>query len=160
MVLDPLSALSVTSAALQLTSFVGSLIREGNQIYNSADGISAEHSEFVKIAEKLASLSGLLDESASSFPRDGKLSVEEKELKLASAECKIEAQRFLEVLDNLIVSDPHRRWNTFRQAFKSVWHKDELELMQKKLDTLRQQMVASLLVVMRYAASSPGDLLD
>ena len=79
--LDPLSALSVTSAALQLTSFVGSLIREGNQIYNSADGISAEHSEFVKIAEKLASLSGLLDESASSFPRDGKLSIEEKELR-------------------------------------------------------------------------------
>src|ERR1700733_10163998 len=101
MVLDPLSALSVTSAALQLTSFGGGLIREGNQIYNSADRISAEHSEFVKIAEKLASLSGLLDESASSFPRDGKLSVEEKELKLASAECKIEVQRFLEVLNNL-----------------------------------------------------------
>ena len=43
----------------------------------------------------------------------------------------------------------HRVWKSFRQAFKSVWKKEEIKAMLQRLSLQREQLVIHLVVIMK-----------
>lgn len=79
----------------------------------------------------------------------GLASSEVKALRQVTAECRRAAEEFIEVLNSLKVKGSHRGWQSFRQAFKSIWGKDKIEAMLKKLSGLREQLMIHLLVVVK-----------
>ena len=76
-------------------------------------------------------------------------STEEKALHQVVVDCRCSAEEFLEALDKLKVTGGHKGWQSFRQAFKSIWGKDKIEAMSKRLSSRREQLMIHLLVVMK-----------
>lgn len=76
-------------------------------------------------------------------------SSEEKALHQVTADCRRAAEEFLEALEKLKVKGGHKGWQSFRQAFKSIWGKDKIEAMLKGLSAHREQLMIHLLVVMK-----------
>lgn len=149
MVLDPFAALSVASAVVQFVDFGTKLISKGKEIYQSADGVLADHAEQAAISSRLAELSTRLSNSLLFFATGKKLSPAEEALQEVTVECMQFADDFTGALNDLRVTGSHRIWKSFRQALKSVWKKKEIEERLVKLDRFRQQIVIHLLVVMK-----------
>jgi hypothetical protein len=47
----------------------------------------------------------------------------------------------------------NRRWKSIRQALKSVWSKDRLESLEKRLRSLDEQLKTHILFLLRYMFS-------
>jgi len=67
----------------------------------------------------------------------------------ANNECYKLAEEFSRALQDLQVSGKHRRWESFRQAFKTVWSEEKVESLYKRLSNAREQLMIHLLVHMR-----------
>jgi len=58
---------------------------------------------------------------------------------------------FAAVLGGLRVTGKHQGWKSFRQAFKSIWSKDQISMISDKLQSIQGQVSIHLLVVIRSA---------
>lgn len=153
MVLEPISALSVAAAVVQFAEFCSKLISKGNQYHRSTDGALVEHTELTAAAASLVNLTKDLDGSLKLIRQPGKISSEEESLKAVLEDCRKIASEFVAVLDTFKVPAVHKRWKSFRQAFKTMWNKDKIEEMLRRLNVAREQLVIHLLVVLRYATA-------
>jgi hypothetical protein len=79
-------------------------------------------------------------------------------LEKVAEECKTIASEFISVLNKLQVSGAHPRWKSFRQAFKTIWSKDQIEHMMRRLDMAQKQLIIHLLVDMRCVTAFPVNI--
>jgi hypothetical protein len=158
MVIDPLSALSIAGNVIQFVDFTSKLISKGSQYYKSIDGALLEHTELSAVAQSLQRLNrGLgasmrLEQSMLTVRPDlppQKYNLAEQGLWDANNECYKLAEEFSRALEDLQVSGKHRRWESFRQAFKTVWSEEKVESLYKRLSNAREQLMIHLLVHMR-----------
>jgi hypothetical protein len=151
MVLDPMTALSVATSVFQFVDFSAKLISKGRELYKSAEGVLSDHAEQAAISSRLADLTrGLsvsIDICAGAATK--RLSPAEKALQEVTVECLECAEDFTLAIDGLRVTGNHRKWKSFRQALKSVWKKEGIEVRLVKLDRLQQLIIVHLLVVVK-----------
>jgi hypothetical protein len=147
--MDPLSAFGLAVNIIQIVDFSSKLIADTAEVYNSADGELAEHSEIRLITENLSQYIKELDEALQAKSLQRNLSQRENDQRQLGRECKGVATELLAALGKLKVQGSHRRWNSFRQALSTIWQKDKIDALEMRLNRFREQMVMSTLSTLR-----------
>lgn len=148
MPLDPLSALSVAAALFQFIDFTAKIVSKGNHLFQSANGILPENESIESTTIRLRDLAGPLQSqtpTVGGYPED-------RALKALCGECVDIAMQLLAQLEKLKVPENcnNRRWKSFRQALKSVWSKDKVDELNKRLRGLDEQLRTHILLLLRY----------
>lgn len=157
----PLSTLSLASAVVQFVDFGSKLLVRGVQLYRSPEGAPLDNIELGSIAEDLRRISAGLRTSRSTEH----LVEDEIALWDLSNSCQGLADKILATLEDLVARNPRTKWNSVRQAFRSMWKEKEIRALEKRLDNYRSQLTIRLLATLRYAGpsckvkGSEGDLL-
>ena len=151
--MDPLSALGLASNIVQLVQFVGAVISDSHEVYSSADGALQRNSALEEVAQNLVEMNSELMRSQRSMSNGFmSLSSAERQLKNLCEECDVVSRELLVKLDTLKVRSRSRykRWDSFRQAMKSMWNEGELRALEKRLEGIRTRLDTNLLICLRY----------
>ncbi|KAL6718207.1 hypothetical protein ACLMJK_004295 [Lecanora helva] len=145
--LDPLTAVSLASAIVQLTDFGIRLVEGGIRVYQSADGLQADHSDLDTRVTQLRELTARVivtdDQSEDSFSN----------IKFFARSCHSIASELLAVLDALRVRKPAgigRKWESFQKAVEAQTprNKDKIASLEKRLKNARQGMFNEITLMM------------
>lgn len=151
MVLDPFTSLTLAGVVVQFIQFSSQLVAGSSEIYHSASGASAENVDLQFISTTLGQLSGKLEASASVAAQNSTNRAPlQRDLQQLAAACKETCDKLCAITQSLRVGDvPFRRWQSFRQALRSVWKKREIEAMQARLDEHRSTITVLLIDLLR-----------
>ncbi|CZR63571.1 uncharacterized protein PAC_13468 [Phialocephala subalpina] len=140
---DPMTALGLASNIVQLISFTSDIVSKSREIYKSQDGKLIEHMELEAITTSLHDLSR---EIVSPFQKGILLSKAEEDLQKLWGECNDISRQLIVAIESLQTQGRNKKWNSFRQALKTVWKEDEIEALSRRLDRYRAQIDTALLV--------------
>jgi hypothetical protein len=145
--MDGLSALSVAASVAQFIEFGCSLVSITKEIYTSAGGAPLQQIEAESAIKRLVELSGRIKSPS-------KLGVQGTTDDALQAICDgfiSVSNELLSKLEKLKVQDGQkfRRYNSLRQALKSVWSKGSMEDVANRLNAFRKEMDAHMLVSLR-----------
>ncbi|KAF2183956.1 hypothetical protein K469DRAFT_634657 [Zopfia rhizophila CBS 207.26] len=147
--MELLTAIGLAANIVQFVEFGARLLSEANEVYHSTTGLTNEHVELQDIAENLKQMVNRLNtpyhdlsrKSLSSFHPAG------VEINGIASSAKTVADDLIAVIQKLKVNDASKRgWRSFRQALSTLWNKDKIENLQKRLDALRNQLSAHTII--------------
>ncbi|KAH8784376.1 hypothetical protein BGZ57DRAFT_757700 [Hyaloscypha finlandica] len=149
--MDPLSALSVAAAVVQLVDYGAGIVSKGTQLYKSVDGALGENIELETASIRLQQLSSGMQGSLSQARRDntqGSPAQVDQHLEAMCNECVTVSQELVNKLETLKVpgDHPYKKWKSFRQALKSVWSKEKIEAIAERLCSLRAELNTHVVV--------------
>ena len=147
--MDPISAIGLAGSVINLVDFTTRLISKGSQYYESPSGAVIENLELEIIAENFDRLSRRLADTSSPFHGLRSLSDDELTLQKVGREAQKVAESFVSVLDSLKIRGRNTKWKSFRQALKTLWSKEDIDEMQRKLSLFQGSVAVHLLVVVR-----------
>jgi hypothetical protein len=152
--MDPLSALSVAAAVVQLVDYGAGIVSKGTQLYKSVDGALGENIELETASIRLQQLSSGMQGSLSQARRDntqGSPAQVDQHLEAMCNECVTVSQELVDKLETLKVpgDHPYKKWKSFRQALKSVWSKEKIEAIAERLCSLRAELNTHVVVSLR-----------
>ncbi len=140
--MDPVAALGLAGNIVQFVDFSCKVLCDAKSLYGSSTGASAENDVLEAIGSDLVNLSHAL--IAPSAPG----TVPESLRSLASR-CKDVATELLGTLDKIKVRGPHQKWKSFVQALRSVWEKERIEELVKRMERLRNETQYRLQLMIR-----------
>ena len=129
---DPVSAMAALSLAAnigQMIEYSLAIVSKSKEFRKSLDGSLPENRHKTIVTESLLSVSGTLcDFLEYSKAVDKALSPDDEYLQDISGQCAAIASDLLDALGRLrlIPSTKHVKWNSVRQALKTVWGKAKL----------------------------------
>jgi hypothetical protein len=154
--MDGLSALSVAASVAQFIEFGCGLFTKSKEIYNSTHGALLPQVEIEFATKRLVELSGRIETSVSlqTGPNPSAI-MEDRALRDICQACLSLSNQLLSKLNTLKVADGQRNrgYKSFRQALKSVWSKREIDDLAERLNVLRQDLDAHVLVSLRCVLS-------
>lgn len=144
--MEPFSALAVATSVVQFLDFSAKVISKGNQLRKSVTGALSENDEIEGLASRLQDLVKELRTSTSSSQAQG-----DQALQIIYGHSVKVADELVAELRKLKVptGSRNRRWKSFRHALKTVWSKEKLEAMVKKLNGLQQELSSHLIIMLR-----------
>lgn len=144
---DPVAALGLAANIVQFVDFSHKLLSESRALYNSATGSSADNTVIEAVATDLDLLNAKLTapSAAGAIPES---------MRSLASQCKDVASELLAVLDKIKVKGPHRKWKSFVQALQSVWRKEEIDELVRRMERLRDEMHFRLQIMMRCVVPS------
>jgi seryl-tRNA synthetase len=144
--MDPLSALGLAANIVQFVDFGSKLLSGAYELRNSPNGQLEEHAELETITKSLLTTS---DNFKASVSKRGAacLSSNEKGLQTLCEECKNLAEQLLSALSKL--KGNKTKLKSIEQSLKIIWGRERIEVMQKRLDGFRQQLIVTILVALR-----------
>ena len=154
--LDPFSALSLAATIVQFVDFGSKIVSGAVELYRSTEGSLTNNVELSTIVTDLSAISSGLEVQDRELSH--RFSKDERALANLAVHCKSLADKFLDVLDDLSVKGPHKKWKSVRQALRSVWKENEIRDIQKRLDSFRSQLTLRLLATLRH--DSPPLLIN
>ncbi|KAF2177486.1 hypothetical protein K469DRAFT_603169, partial [Zopfia rhizophila CBS 207.26] len=137
--MEAIGAFGAAVNIIQLVDFTSKLVTGGTELYRSADGELVEHFELQKITTSLSGLTQNVNESLLSLKQDRQLTQQELE------QCTRVASELLDTLKSLKVGGKAGKWRAVRQALLTVWHKDKIDALERRLDRFRQELIADIL---------------
>ncbi|KAE9362558.1 hypothetical protein N431DRAFT_145544 [Stipitochalara longipes BDJ] len=143
--MDPVTALGVASAVVQLVDFTQALIRGTYEIYRSPSGKSDANVDLETITTSLKRLTDDLQLSLGEATISRKLSPGDVEIQNICKDCNVVATKLVSALDKLKAQKTQRLWDSFGVALRTVWSEEEVETLQAQLHNFRSQL--SLLIV-------------
>ena len=144
MALEAVSAIGFAANILQFIDFSWDLIANAKEIYHSAKGVTTQNIELQGIADSLSRLSLSLAKPPR-HPSNDSLQLEQ-EIQNSAKSCKAVADELLTVVQDLQVKEGvHRKWHSFRQALNTVWKKDKISRLQKRLEEVRNHLAIQIL---------------
>jgi hypothetical protein len=164
--MDPVSALGVAAAALQFVEFSCKLISKGKELYHGAESTLVQYAEISAAAANMSKWSkdllarsrpeavsmseGSSDKSAE--PASAKKQHSPGIVSLTSAleQCIEISKQLTARLNMLRAATGSKKWNNFRQALKTVWAKEEIDIMVQRLNRARDQVTLSTIIVVRW----------
>ncbi|KAJ9148897.1 p-loop containing nucleoside triphosphate hydrolase [Pleurostoma richardsiae] len=146
--MDPYTALSLAASVVAFVDFTAKLLSKANEIRK--DGSSVDVAHLNKMSAHLIDLSTGLRYRRHG---DGVALAEEVALEAIALDCANVADELARTLNKLTDgSERGKVWPSIRAAFKTMWHKDEVEQLTKRLDQYRQEMSLRLLVTLNKKA--------
>lgn len=144
MAMDPVSAIGLAANILQFIEYSCRIISDAKEIYQSTHGATAENIELQGVAENLSSLSASMIQPAKSTPEP--ISQAEQKIYELASSSKALADELLATIQGLQISGSrHRKWRSFRQALNTVWKKDKIGDLQKRLEMIRRHLSIHIL---------------
>jgi hypothetical protein len=149
MVLDPFTALGLAGNLVQFVDFLYKLLSESKSLYASSSGVSAENVILETVAKDLSLLSAKLATPPSGGLVQRRSSQAGEELRILASLCQDVTKQLLGALEELKIKSPDKRWKSFLQALKTVWRKEKIEELAKRVDRAQRQLNTRLLAMMR-----------
>ena len=146
--MDPITALGAAASILQFVQFAGSLITTGSEIFQSAQGATAENLVIEDVYGKLKTLSEKLSDQqlAATILKD-----EDKVIAELSAQCKRDCNELLRVVSNLTVDGKKNRlWKSVKASLRSVWDASKIDEMEKRLGRTQGILLLHISTAMKY----------
>lgn len=147
--MDPLSALGLASSIIQCVQFVGKIVSQSKDIYHSARGMTQDAASLSEIAGHLSSINNeLASQSLNVQYHKGQLSPAEMRLQELLHDMRKVNSHVLGVLRDLEIRDGSV-WESVKLALKSVWHENDVQQLENRLDEIRKQLDTTLLICIR-----------
>lgn len=143
---DPASAMAALGLAANIGQMIEYSIRivtKSKELRKSLDGSLPENRHKQVVTESLLSASCTLSVFIESCKAANKaLSPEDEHLRDISRACGAIASDLLDELERLrlMSGTKHVKWNSFRQALKTVWGKAKLDLLAHTLEMYRNEL--------------------
>ena len=131
--MDPVAALGLAGNIVQFVDFSCKVLQDTKSLYKSTTGVSAENDVLEVICHDLTDLDNAL--AAPSAPG----AIPDSMRRLASM-CRVVAAELLGILDKIRVRKPSQKWKSFVQALRSVWKKEQIEDLLKRMERLRNEI--------------------
>jgi len=142
--MEPISALGLASNIIQLIHFGYAVLSETHKAYDSASGVSDEFADMETIAKHIQDL------HSSSISFSTNQGGQDTNRTKIYASCNEVARELLTAIEQIRVNKgPRRRWRSFRQALLSVWRKEKIAALQKRLSSLRSEVSADILMTIK-----------
>jgi len=147
--MDGLSALGVAASVAQFVEFGCGLVMKTREIYKSTHGTSIQYAELEIATNRLLALN--LQLQASRQIKENWAEGKSQVLEDIHSDCTAISVDLLSRLNQLKIHEDHkhRRWNSFRQALKSVSSKAEIDVMAKKLRRHQKELNGHILMSLR-----------
>lgn len=149
--MDPISALGIAGCIVQFVDFGIKIVSKGNKIYHSGDGSLAENHDLELVANDLVVIQTKLRCSLRPLDISGRLSEGDQALGDLSTAADQVAGVLLDRLNKVKAQGRFRRWNSLRQALKSISSKKDIEELASRLNMLRDQVETRVVVGLRSA---------
>jgi hypothetical protein len=150
--MEPLSALSIATAAAQFLDFAGSILSSTYKIYASNPGDLGQNNDVRSITKRLIDLNMKL-EAGLTYPNHAPLSSQDNHIARLGKDCNEIGNRLVLALDRIQSQKKTGLWGSFRLALATVWGHGEIESLQQTLSSYRQQISMHVLVALRYVRS-------
>ncbi|ESZ92527.1 hypothetical protein SBOR_7099 [Sclerotinia borealis F-4128] len=151
--MNPLDALSLAGTIIQFVDFSLKVLAGTNELYKSGAEALTVHRQLSLVAEDLSKLSKRLSNSYSDFSEKRLLSTPADDSFMCICKAAAEVSTELNTkLNNLKVTaiGRRRKWQTLKQALKSVWSEKELKALMDRLALLKDSIQMHIAVDLRY----------
>jgi hypothetical protein len=151
--MDALAVTSLAGTIAQLVDFGCKVTSSSIQIYRSADGSAVSETELKKVAEDMKRL--LINVDDQFKQRENKtgnkpdLSEDEVVEQSLARECVLVIKELNTALEKVMRSGKTSKWRSFRQALLSVWHKEQIDGIERRLCRFREQLTFRLMLSLR-----------
>jgi len=149
--MEPLSALSIATAAVQFLDFAGTILSSTYKIYASNSGGLGQNNDIRSITRKLIDLNKKLEADLNS-PSHASLSSQDQHISRLGKDCNNIGNQLVLALDRIQSQQGTKLWESFRLALATVWNRGEIESLQETLSNYRQQISMHVLVASSYVS--------
>ena len=149
MVLDPFSALGLAGNIVQFIQFGSDVFSKSREISKAASGASLENEELGSAAQRLQKICLGLQRSQSQRPGVTSTSSDTDSLQELAESCRTAGEEILCALLHFEVQEPNKKWQSLGKALKTVWKKSEIQAMEKRLGSYRDQLMSHLLALQK-----------
>ena len=146
--MDPVSAFSLACGVIQVVDFSLKISSTCRKLYKK--GSLSDNDVIEGWAENLTKLCGELKPPVTNGVPVDTLPANEQELLNLAASCSKTPHNLIKELDGLKVSGPRKKREAFKQGFRSIWRKNVIEDIQKRLDSYQKSLDTRILVYIRY----------
>ena len=149
--MDPVAALGLAGNIVQFVDFSCKVLQDTKNLYESSTGASAENDVIETICNDIVNLNRALTAPSVPGTIPGSilnLTIPDYILNLAS-NCKGVAAELLQLLGKIKVHGPKRKWKSFIQALRSVWKKEQIEGLVRRMERLRDETQFRLQFMLR-----------
>ncbi len=122
--MDPLSALTVASAVVQMAEFGAKLFFKSVESYKFGESSLPTSIQLSLIVEDLSRISGGL--AAVDGLKQEQLTKDEVALNRLASQCNSLANELISDMQRLVVRDPQRKWESMYKAIKAVWKEEKI----------------------------------
>lgn len=138
--MDPISAVSLAGTVVQLVDFSIKIVSKTSELYRSSSNGLVENQSIDKVTKDLTKLNNQLKDS----------NVGDADLQELCKACGDAADELLRALSKVKVEGKGRIWQSFRKALISVWSKEGIQELEKRLERFRDELNLRLTAGLRY----------
>ena len=151
--MDPLSALSVAGTIVQFIDFGSKLLSRASEVYNSASGLTAESADLLAVTKDLKSATALWSASKPQEDNNGEEEYEEDEDEKALRELSVRFQASSNDMQLLLGKLKTKSQRTMRDSLRVAWgslrSRNDVESLQRRLDSYRSQIILRISKMMK-----------
>ena len=137
--------LSLACNIIQCLQFIGNIVSQSREIYQSSKGLSEDAASLGGLAEHLSTIHEDITNRSLGSGRANR-SPAEKKLKALLKETQKVTTDILQTLRSLRSQGERSPWKSVKQALKSAWHEDDIRKLEKEVDEIRKQLDTTLLI--------------
>lgn len=142
MVLDPLGAVSLVVNIFDLINYSIQIVSKAREVHKSAAGADNETVDIEATTKDLVELTVKLQTPSNSPTNDPALDS-------ICQGCKNVTQELLDALAKVKVEGKNSKWKSTRKALRSVWSKDEINAIERRLTMFRDEINLRLVADVR-----------
>jgi hypothetical protein len=140
--MEPLVAISLISNIVQFVDFGNKLVSKTVEGYRSADGAFVDNAHLQTATNDLVALNKSINSNATPG------SVNTALISLCSS-CNDVARELLGALAKLKIQGGKSKWKSFRKALRSVWSKEKILGIERRLSSFRDEINLHIVVELR-----------
>jgi hypothetical protein len=146
--METLAIIGLVGNIVQFVDFSGKLISKSAELYRSTEGALAENIDIETATNHLVQLNNKLKDTAGATS-DGAL-------ENLCTSCGAAAHELLTALDNIKARGEKDKWKSVRKALHSVWSKDKIKELERRLARFREDLNLHVVVNLREVSVSVG----
>jgi tetratricopeptide (TPR) repeat protein len=140
--METLAVIGLVGNIVQFVDFSGKLVSKSAELYRSSEGALAENSDIETAINHLVLINNKLKDAATTTG--------DSALQSLCKSCGTTADQLLAVLDKVKVKGKQDKWKSIRKALRSVWSKEEIEELGRRLERFRGELNLHLTVDIRW----------
>ena len=143
---DPLTALGLVANIAQFIDYGRELFNTAKSIYDSASGFERETETCHALTVDLRTVCDKLIAPSPTAETEYEVS----KLRPLALRCAREGDELIALLEKARFRPDGSRWDSFRAALVTFWNQDRIDSMNKRLDSLRLELILQLNIMARY----------
>lgn len=138
--MDPITAVSLVGTIVQLVGLSIKIVSKPTVLYRSGRGMLTENAQIETATEDLSKLNAQLKRSTAAG---------DTELLVLCQACSDVADQLLAALAQVKVKGKGQKWQSLRKALRSIWSKEEIQQLEFRLASFRDQLNRRITIGMR-----------